>query len=450
MRPLQEAETSRYRDPNQLRIRDESHATRQRASRGISTLTIHTIEVPLRERARAAFFSHYVIGLARTYSVLERINQQSPMDKHLAVSIDAVSLAFFHFQNCSKDASKLAHQEYLEALPLVNKALGSSEMVASDSTLLAVLLLDLFEKITNNNPRSTDSWMSHVKGALALFDFRQEQQLESHVSFRLSVRLVTNMVISCVAADAPVPSALIHLRRLMEPYIQGDPKWQVTGLCVEYANLRAAMLTGSLSRLEVLRRAKSLDHDYKSLADNLPPAWASQRVFLNKPSEHVFERYYDAHPDYFTAQTCNVIRIIRISLNDIIRTTYWAMSSTNDKDNLNFHGAIFATQIIDTMASDICAAAPQFTGAETAHTRIDEFYPVRKLHCYTLLIPLYVAGMYASEKTNVRPWVLKQLRLIASNSGIKNAGLVADMLERRDGTPLWSVYAILGSYAFAA
>ncbi|KAI1629773.1 hypothetical protein EDD37DRAFT_67322 [Exophiala viscosa] len=441
---------SGYRDPNQLMIRDESHATRQRASSGRTTLSVYTVEVPLRDRARAAFFSHYVVGLARTYSVLERIDQQSPLNKHLAVTIDAVSLAFFHFQNFSEDASKLAQREYLEALPLVSKALGSSEGVASDSTLLAVLLLDLFEKIMNNNPRSTESWMSHVKGALALFDFRQEQQLEDYVSFRLSVRLVTNMVISCVAADAPVPPGVIRLRRLMEPHMLEDPKWQVTGLCAQYANLRAAMLTGNLPRTEVLRRAKALDHDFKSLADNLPPAWVSERVFLQKPSEHVLERYYDVYPDYFTAQTCNVIRIMRISLNDTIRTTYMAMPSMDDKDSLNSHGAVFATQIIDTVASEICAAGPQFTGAESAHTRIDEFSPVRKLHCYTLLIPLYAAGMFASEKTNIRPWVLKQLRLIASTSGIRNAELVADMLERRDGTPLWSVYAILGSYAFAA
>lgn len=441
---------SGYRDPNQLRIRDESQALRHRASYSKSSSTIYAVDIPLHERARAAFFSHYVNGLARTYSVLERMNRQAPLDKHLAASIDAVSLAFFHFQNGSEDASKLAQQHYLEALPLVNKALGSLHLVGSDSTLLAVLLLDLFEKITNNNPRSTDAWMSHVKGALALFDFRNDKQLESYVSFRLSVRLVTNMVISCVAANAPVPPGVLHLRRLLEPFMQGDPKWQVTGLCAEYANLRAEILAGILSPSEVLCRAKALDHDFKTLADNLPPSWISQRIFLQKPSEHVLERYYDVYPDYFTAQTCNVIRVMRISLNDTIRTTYAEMASSDDKDHVNPHGAAFASQIIDKMASEICAAGPQFTGAETVHTRIDEFSPVRKLHCYTLLVPLYVAGMYASAETQVRTWVMKQLRLIASTSGIKNAELVANMLERKDGTPLWSVYAILGSYAFAA
>ena len=39
---------------------------------------------------------------------------------------------------------------------------------------------------------------------------------------------------------------------------------------------------------------------------------------------------------------------------------------------------------------------------------------------------------------------------MASEIGIRNAAVVANILERGDGTNPWIVYALLGSYAFAA
>ncbi len=105
-------------------------------------------------------------------------------------------------------------------------ALKTPESATSDSTLLAVLLLDLYEKITNSNPRSSDLWMSHVKGALALVRLRDVTQFRDYIGLRLSVRLSINAVISCVAANPPVPAALTKLRSDLEPFLnKNDPKW---------------------------------------------------------------------------------------------------------------------------------------------------------------------------------------------------------------------------------
>ncbi|KAK5465057.1 hypothetical protein LTS15_001620 [Exophiala xenobiotica] len=440
-----------YRDPNQLRIQDESQTTRQRCLVGRSRNPGPSIQIPLDQLARGAFFSHYVRGLARTYDVLERVDTQSPLDKHLTATIDAVSLAFFHFQTYSTKAALLAREKYLSALPLVNSALRSPELLTSDSTLLSVLFLDLYEKLTNNNPRCSELWMSHVKGALALFRYRQQHQFRTYIGRRLSVRLFTNMLISCVAAEAPTPVELLQLRNDVTPHIdEHDPKWQVTGLCIDYTNLRAAMRSEAMSNVDKVNHAKQLDHKFKVLADNLPLSWIYQRVPLKKQTEHVLEPYYDVYPDYFTAQTCNVIRIMRISLNDTIRTIYGEMALHDDRDQSNPKCAHFASQIIDAMAKEICATGPQFTGAENATPKKDAFSPVRKLHCYTLLYPYYVAAKYASPESDVRPWVLSQLKLIASKFGIRNGNRVAEMLESAEDIPPWSVYAVLGSYAFAA
>ncbi|ETI21996.1 hypothetical protein G647_06066 [Cladophialophora carrionii CBS 160.54] len=440
-----------YRDPGQLRIQDESESTRQRAL-GLKSRSITSpIHVPLEEMARAAFFSHYVHGFSTTYDVLELISRQSGLDKHLAASVDAVSLAFFTFQYDAGSALKPAREKYLSALPLVKAALGAPEFLASNSTLLAVLLLDLFEKITNRSPISSESWMSHVRGALVLARLRDPAQLNTYIGLRLSVRLFTNMLISCVAANAPIPPALIKLRTELQAHMhRDDPKWRVSGLVMKYANFRGALQGGLLSHAEILKRAKKLDGEFSSLARDLPPCWISQRVALRKPSSAVLEQYYDVYPDYFTAQTCNVIRMMRILLNDLIRHTYLktvAASGYPDPQGLNVG---FASHIIDSMAKEICAAGPQFSGITEAHNGPSDASPSRRMHCYTLLFPFYVAALSASPKTGVRDWVIRRLRAMATDLGIKNAVSVAEMLERREGTSHWSVYAILGSYAFAA
>ncbi|KIW46474.1 uncharacterized protein PV06_02144 [Exophiala oligosperma] len=440
-----------YRDPNQLRIQDESQATRQKAMVGMVKALPPRVQIPLDEKAKGAFFSHYVIGMGRTYDVLERIDTQSSPDLHLTASVEAVSLAFFHFQYNSPKASSLAREKYLSALPLVNSALRSPQQLASDSTLLSILFLDLYEKIMHNDPRSSEAWMSHVRGALALFKFRTQQQFRTYVGRRLSVRLFTNMLISCVGAGAPAPVALLRLRQEVASHIDdSDPKWRVTGLVMEYTLLRAELDSKLLSNNEKIRLAKKLDHKFKVLADNLPASWVRHRISLDKQSTDVLEPYYDVYPDYFVAQTCNVIRIMRICLNESIRTIYTEMAGEGEDAEYNRSCGLFASQIIDAMAKEICAAGPQLTGGDNIVSKKDDFSPVRRLHCYTLLFPYYMAARYASPETNILPWVLNQLKSIASNPGIRHAERVGKLLESGEHLPPWSVYCILGSYAFAA
>ncbi|EXJ71735.1 uncharacterized protein A1O5_05544 [Cladophialophora psammophila CBS 110553] len=417
-----------------------------RRAQGIPSTPIATsIRIPLIDRARAAFFSHYVVGFAKTYDVLERIGRQSPLDKHLAACVDAVSLAFFSFQYDAAVAFKPAREMYLSALPLVKNAVGTPESLAGDSTLLAVLLLDLFEKITNRNPISSESWMSHVKGALALVKLRRLEQLETYIGLRLSVRLFTNMLISCVAADSPVPPALIKLRSDLQPHVDPkDPKWQVSGLVMKYANFRGAAKTGLMAPSEIIMQAKRLDSEFSSIARNMPPSWISHRISVPTGSPGVLEQYYDVYPDYFTAQTCNVIRIMRILLNSLIRATYVKICSRGIGVHPHILNIAFASVIIDAMAKEICAAGPQFT------QKPNHSSSVRKLHGYTLLFPFYVAAIFASPETKVREWVIQQLKRLSADSGIRNASVVTKMLEDRKDPNPWSIYAILGSYAFAA
>ena len=405
--------------------------------------------IAIDDKARNAFFSHYASGFTNAYDILRPLYERSPLDRHLAASVDAVSLAYFSFQFGGAEALMIAREKYLDALPLLNKALKSTESAASDSTLLAVLLLDLFEKITNRNPRSTNSWMSHVNGALALVKLRDQEHFQNYTALRLSARLSTNLLISCVAANAPVPSALTKLRSELEPYLnKDDPKWRISGLVIKYANLRGAIKDRCLSNSEILIRITELDLEFVSLTQNMPSPWLYVKTYPEDATERVLEQQYDTYPDHFTTQTWNVLRTMRILLNDLLRA--YLIDSDSGTEVTISRQAEVATITIDDLAKQICASAPQYTMSGDFTLESKDYSAAQSLRCYTLLFPLYVAGMYASPETKIKSWVTNQFRFMADEIGIRNVNVVADILERADGTSPWSVYAILGSYAFAA
>ncbi len=219
---------------------------------------------------------------------------------------------------------------------------------------------------------------------------------------------------------------------------------------VKYANLQGATQDHHLSTSDIVRRTVELDEEFLSLTMNMPSSWLYNTTYLQEASERVFEYHFDTNQDHFTAQTWNVIRIMRILLNGIISSPCVAGRSGSCKETFNSYHQHIATNTIDAMAREICATAPQYTGYEV-HTRKNKKYSAtQRLGCYTLLFPLYVAGLHASHTTRIRPWIIKQLRFMCTEIGIRNAGVVANILERADETDPWSVYAMLGSYALAA
>ena len=412
--------------------------TMQKAISRHAKVVPQPISISLEERARAAFYSQYVSGFSSTYDVLDQLYGLSPADVHLPASVDAVSLAFFSFQYGAGQAFPGAQVKYAYALSLLSKALAAPETAKSDSTLLAVLLLDLYEKITNCGPRSTESWMSHVQGALALVKLRDNTQFTDQVGVRLSLRLCFTLGISCIAAKAPIPPELVELRAAIEPHVnRGDQKWLMSGLCLEYTILSSNVVNNLLSDSEIIRQATMIDHQFKILAQIAPPDWLPTTTYLETKSERVLEDHFDVHPDHFVAQVSNVICLMRILLNDIIRT-HTKLPDEQRKSDL-------ATNIIDSMAKQICASVPQYTGHESVRAKTKAFTEGQRLQCYTLFFPVYTAALHVSAKSKIKPWIIEQLWFMSNELRVRNASVVAGLIESDDPIDPWSTYSPLWS-----
>jgi hypothetical protein len=354
---------------------------------------------------------------------------------------------------------------------MTNRALQSPEVAAKDTTLIASLLLDLFEKITNNEPRHYKSWIGHVNGALALVRLRGPEQFQDPSALRVLVRLTTNFVISCVASDTPVPNEVSALRAHAGKYLNvGDPKWRLSDLMVHYANLRSDIRRGHLSIDNCIRISMELDAKLQALALDMPLSWQYKTTILNRDSDRIYSHHFDSYPDRHATQTWNVLRLARILLNESVLELCLTSAEdlTTDACSLS---VIMAKDNIETLACEICASVPQyinclsaargrlwtpeeFTWPEVVDSALDGashvHSPSQNLDCYTLIFPLYVCGRSRGSPKALRPWVIKQLHYVSNHFGIRNAELVGRILERGTDVNPWAVYAMLGSYAFVA
>ena len=411
-------------------------------------------------QARDAFFAHYIAS--RCWDFLKPYYHQTDSPGYLTLTIEAVSLAYLWHQVYSDIALATARQKYVSALRMTNRTLKSSKTEATkDTVLMASLLLDLFEKITDSEPRNNKSWTSHVDGALALVNLRGLDHFQHPSDFSILVRLSLHYIIGCVASGAPVPQILNIIQTCIGKRLGvHDPMFRFSNLIIEYANLCSEVRRGVLSNDEQIELSIELDGKLQTLDFELPPYWQFTTVFLDYPSEQVFGLHYNFYPNPRVCQARNILRVLRILLNEFLV----------EKCSSSLIGDRYLSLIevahdnIEILTSDICACVPQYVDCDSAarHRLSDHrdpgaaasghsHSPEHQIECYTLIFPLYIAGR-SQGAPDVKSWIIRKLHHISSHFYVRNAGIVAKVLERgdEDTTSPWDVYAMLGSYAFAS
>ncbi|MCJ1321744.1 hypothetical protein MMC15_007089 [Xylographa vitiligo] len=364
-----------------------------------------------------------------------------------------------------------ARQQYVKALSLTSSAIQDPNLAKKDSTILAILLLDLYEKITNKEPKFEGAWAAHLSGALTLVNLRGDQQFNDPSSLRMLMRLSTNLLISCVASDRVVSAELIALRSNIAAHFpdRGDPKWRESDLVIEFASLRQDIKDGVLPDDEALSSLMDLDTKFLSLSCDVPPAWQYETVQVAERSAHHYELYHHVYPAEHIAQMWNTLRLTRLSLNELICLHCLEGKEPIKRDSKDFATYEYATRTILEMTSSICASVPTYLGhhsepsnlsaMNTDSTKIISADDTRvlsigqpninhRLPCYRLIFPLYVAAQSTAAPRSLKPWVIRQLQFMADIHATENAATVARILETGEKKSLWQVYTMLGSYAF--
>jgi hypothetical protein len=469
---------SGYRDTQQLRIRNESQSVVRKILKNAPPFVPQSLHLSLDIQTRDAFFAYYVTSTTTCWDVLKRYYHPMDTPDHLTLAIEAVSLAYLWHHVYSDAALATARERYVSALRTINEALMKSPKEATKNTILLVsLLLDLFEKITHSEPQNKKSYTSHVNGALALARLRGLETFQEPSQFRVLSRLSGHALISCVASSSPLSDELIETRAYIAKRINTqDPRCILADLLEEYATLRIKLQRGILSNNECIAITMELDGKLQALDLDMAPSWQYSTTLLDRKSDRVFDNHFDCYPDRIVSHLRNFLRILRVMLNESLIEHY--LASPMDDKYLGLIGA--AHDNIKILAGEICASVTQYVDCDgaarhrlpTSETSqapsqdpisdpdhiLDHRGPVRaghphtpthRLECYALIFPLYVAGRSKSVP-DARPWIIEQLHYIGSHFYIRNAEVVAQLLEREADVSLWEVYAMLGSYAFGA
>lgn len=454
---------SGYRDTAQLQIRNESQSVAKKALKSAPRSELKSLPLSIDLQARDAFFAYYVAS--RCWDFLKPYYHPTNSPEYLTLAVEAVSLAYLWHQVYSDAALATARQKYVSALRMTNKSLKSPKEARTDTVLMTALLLDLFEKITDSEPRNNKSWTSHVNGALSLVSFRGLGRFQQPCEFSILVRLSTHYIVGCVASGSPVPDILNVIQAYIgERRSTQDPMLRLSNLMIRYANLCGESRRGILSHDGHIGLAKELDAEIQSLDSDLPPSWQYTRTFLDQESERIFDFHLDSYANPRVCQARNILRVIRILLNESLIETYLASPTSDEYSSL----LGVARDNIEILAGEICACAPQYVDCDNAarHRLPASFLsdqafhrdpgvaghshtPNHQLDCYTLIFPLYVAGR-SKVILDIRQWVIKQLHYISSHFYVRNAEIVAQILERETDSNPWETYAMLGSYAFAS
>ena len=373
-----------------------------------------------------------------------------------------MSLAYLWHQQNSDAALIAARQHYMKALRMTNKALKCSTEATKDTTLAASLLLDLFEKITDSQPWDNKAWTSHMNGALALVRVRGLEKFQEPSGLRILQRMSSNFITSYIASWLPVPDEITAIRDYVGQYSDTPgPMQRYSDLIIRYASLRSNIRRGVLREDEYIEAFKELDTGLQGVECDMPVSWQYTIMPLKNTSDRIFGFYYDSYPHRNICLAWNILRAVRFLLNETLARHYLALP-TDENSSAVVRSAL---QNIKTLTKKICASVPQYIDCDgVARSRLPTsekpeslgcgshktghlHTPNHQADCYTLLLPLYIAGR-AETDPEVRPWVVKQLHYIGSHFYIRNAEVIAQLLEQATDVCPWQVYAMLGSYAF--
>ncbi|TGO60794.1 hypothetical protein BOTNAR_0139g00120 [Botryotinia narcissicola] len=468
-----------YRDIEKLRIRDETGSLYRKAttlrrrtdetSDGRDSLLLKLeaantepryLPVALEVQAKDLFFDHYIlagqINGSRAWDFLKPYYQLEKAPVCLQLTIDAASLAYLSHQFGSQKARVIALERYIGALGVMSKVLESPEISKKMTTLFTTLLLDLFEKLSTTQPFGNRGWSSHLRGALAISEICGDQFTTSSTAMRAFTRLSTNLLITSLAGGTTLPSGFFRLRECLENSpsidVSRNPKWQLVNIMAQYVNLQSNIQNGKRARESSLREARELD----SILTNFSERDAKiKQIFKAVPSGMAYGNFYYSYPDRHSTQTWNVVRLAHVKVVNCLM-----LNATTETDRSQY------LTKVNEISSKICASVPQYLdcmGAVKSLGQIELLHPVatsrnsctshtpsHKLTCYTLIFPLYVAGFVNDSDSNIWKWAIEKLYYIGSHFGIRNAELVAQILEKRSENDPWKVYTMLGSYAFGA
>ena len=416
------------------------------------------IRLSTQEQAEVLFFSHYVHGRARTFDYLPALaNSDNP--GYFAESIAAVSLALLFTQAQSPEILVQARQKYIRALRSINSAIQDYTLAIKDSTLLSILLLSFYEKLTNTS--TAESWLNHMTGATALIKLRGQSQFQSPIGLRMSGQLSSMIAVRSMQAVVPVPPILHQLREVCSHASQDLDKEIIRvkflDLMMQYAELQVAIKADSISNTQVILTAEDIDAGLVRFSEQIPKRWQNNAIIVSSLPQFFFPGGRpNVHSGYLETYASNCCRLLRLLLSEIIwRHSLAAVEGCTIPPDIWTEKTCKSKNLTVRLCNDICASVQEYT------TTVSRVRPsierqeqgnkdLEASRYYMFVFPMYIAGQCSLCPPPLRKWIIDKLNFIADHVGIKESKIAAERLERGKKENPWSLDMNMGAHSASA
>ncbi|OJJ99948.1 hypothetical protein ASPACDRAFT_60764 [Aspergillus aculeatus ATCC 16872] len=333
-----------------------------------------SVNLPLEDTVASLFFSSYL------YSPKDPLIREGFMEmvphayanaqpgSHLKLITLAVS--FFSVSAWTGNRSYLRTAEHLcvQAISKTREAIQGGIDRNQDETLMTVLLLLIYEELSAMKERRAPG-KTHLRGAIALINSRSQDQRETDLSITL---------------ENAVHAQLIKTTKgLAYPVMQTPKVWPPAPVAPESASTQLLMATSDLVSLrqawdklvldqpaanvteleEILARARHLDTKLVAWTHALPSHWHPVSATMISDSIRkagMYKNRCDCYADIWIASTWNFYRDSRIVIQNIILDCLRLLPPPLRADDIQS-----ALDIIQDLATGICATIPYFLGSQS-------------------------------------------------------------------------------------
>ncbi|KAK7415770.1 hypothetical protein QQX98_005683 [Neonectria punicea] len=363
---------------------------------------------PISDLGASFFFAKYTFNqppfgeeyhdwLAESYSQNESV---------LRAAIEAVGMAGISNISYAPNVASRSNELYCKAVVVINQALCDPVQVRADATLMAVILLGLFETVNFDTWDRYGHWDAHVKGATALLELRGKEQFTRRRGGLLYILTRSQILAACAQQHLPVPLALVKTTyNFQRSTIR--KQWQLESLasagsiceiCFRLINLSVAFKSRETIDSEAMRKiALDIDSDLENWRAGMSEKWKYASVDADESAVDCFMEKRHVYSNLWIAENWNNWRMVRILVNQILH------------------------QIVD------CPSVPSIL---------------------SLIRPLYVVSLEVFNSQELRGFAVEHLRHISAAVGIRQAGLLAKTVSEgleassEDLVSIPSLYAV--------
>ncbi|CAD6572298.1 MAG: hypothetical protein ASARMPRED_005228 [Alectoria sarmentosa] len=406
-----------------------------------TTVAIRGLSVPLEEEAIYYFFHHFVSEdptcLTAYSHVLPTLYRQNSSFSALPKIIGAIGLAGLSNMKHAPELMVAAGQNYARVLRAITASIQDSKEASTDQTLIAVILLGLFETITCSNPESMRSWANHVSGATAIARLRGVDQLRTKIGRNIFASLRVQILVDCLQRRLIIPPDFIEWTEIAAETESKEtlPEQQLFPIIGRLCALRATAERYRNNEIGVVTLANIIDSDLEDWKNNLPPAF-SHSIIQSADTEHVFSDTYHVYRSTWNVAVWNVYRCARILTQQII--TAWLSRNSMPNPALHESQQYRSVILLANLAYDICASVPFILGA--SRSSIYSSRLPRAASGTVLLWPLYLVATMDQQLGGMRAWIITRLELIGRMMGIKQAESLANVLRTKREITAWDKF----------